>query len=423
MASSESVARARRGVFYGWYILGACFLILFFNTGARLSFGVLLKPMAATFDWDRGDISAAFFLNMAVYALSLVVVGKLYDRYGPKWVIVISTLFLAAGYVLTAFVTSLWQFFLSYGVLAAIGLGGTSVPLIAALMSKWFTKWRGLAISVTLCGGSLGQFVLVPLITSFIARYDWSAAYVVMGVIMLVVNVVLALMIIRGDPEELGQQSFGAEQPGQPAAIGAMPPRRDLSLSQALRTPSFWYFFTAMFVCGGGDFLVATHLVPLVTDHGLDAAAGGRLLAWYGLLSLTGLLLAGPASDVIGTKIPIAATFLLRIVLFVLVVRAPTPTMFTLFALAFGFTHLITAPLTPILVGKLYGLSHVGVIAGMITTVHHLAGGLWVYVGGEMFDRTQSYRLAFVYSAILACVAFGCSLGIRERRHEAMGRR
>lgn len=161
----------------------------------------------------------------------------------------------------------------------------------------------------------------------------------------------------------------------------------------------------------------------LVTDHGLDAAAGGRLLAWYGLLSLVGLLLAGPASDVIGTKIPIAATFLIRVVLFVLVVQAPTPTTFTLFALAFGFTHLITAPLTPILVGKLYGLSHVGVIAGMITTVHHLAGGLWVYLGGEIFDRTQSYRLVFVYSALLACLAFGCSLGIRERRHEAMGRR
>jgi MFS family permease len=400
---------------YCWYILGACFLILFFNTGARMSFGVLLKPMAAAFHWNRGEISAAFLLHMAVYALSLVVVGKLYDRYGPKWVIVISTLFLAAGYLLTACITSLWQFFLCYGVLAAIGLGGTSVPLIAALMSKWFATWRGLAISVTLCGGSLGQFVLVPLLTSFIARFDWPAAYIVMGLVMLLVNVVLALMIIRGDPEDLGQQAFGAERAGQPP-VSARTSQRDLSLREACRTPSFWCFFIAMFVCGGGDFLVATHLIPLVTDHGLDATTGGRLLAWYGLLSVAGLLLAGPASDMIGSKIPLATTFLLRVVLFLLVVQAQTPMTLTLFALAFGFTHLVTAPLTPILVGRLYGLTHVGVIAGMITTVHHLAGGLWVYMGGEIFDRTQSYRLAFLYSAILACIAFACSLGIRERR-------
>lgn len=78
----------------------------------------------------------------------------------------------------------------------------------------------------------------------------------------------------------------------------------------------------------------------------------------------------------------------------------------------------MTAPLTATLVGKLYGLSHVGVIAGLVTTVHHLAGGLWAYAAGVGFDVTGSYQSAFYLSAALAFVALLCSLVIREQRHE-----
>lgn len=331
MQASEPNNSTRRG-FYGWYILGACFLILFFNTGARLSFGVMFKPMLAEFGWDRGTISSAFLLNMTVYALSLVFVGKLYDRYGPQWVIIISTLFLASGYALTSRIDTLWQFYLCYGILAAIGLGGTSVPLIATLMTKWFETWRGLAISATLCGSSLGQFVLVPLVTRVIAQYDWRVAYLALGVVMGVINITLTWLVIRGDPADLGQRPFGAPEqplrpplrPGDKRPVASPVGSRDLSLRGALRTPALWLFLVAMFICGGGDFLVATHLVPMVTDHGLSPVTGGNMLAWYGLMSMIGLLVVGPASDVIGNKLPIALTFLLRVALFSLITQFQT---------------------------------------------------------------------------------------------------
>jgi MFS family permease len=409
--------KARLG--YGWYVLGASFLILFFNSGARFAFGVMFKPMIAEFGWHRGAISFAFFLNMTVYALSLIVVGKFYDRYGPKWVIIISTLFLTAGYALTSIIHSLWQFFIGYGFLAAIGLGGTSVPLIAALMSKWFNRWRGLAISLALCGNSVGQFVLVPLFTTFILRYGWRAAYLCIGVTMFLVNIAMAFLVIRGDPDDIGQQPVGyqAREESSRSHGGADDPSSDLGLREAMHTSSFWFFLLVMFICGGGDFLVATHLVALVTDYGISPIIGGHMLAWYGLMSLGGILVAGPVSDVVGNKLPIALTFLLRFFIFLLVLKYQTLTSFYVFALAFGFTHLITAPLTPTLVGRLYGFSHVGLIAGCITTVHHLAGGLWAYMGGVIFDWTGSYRQAFLVSAIMALVALGSSMLIVEKRH------
>jgi MFS family permease len=414
----------KSNLFYGWYILAASFAILFFNSGARFSFGVMFKPMIAEFGWNRSSISLAFFLNMTLYALSLTIVGRSYDRYGPKWVIVTSTILLSAGYTLISLVDSLWQFFVYYGILAAIGLGGTSVPLIAALVSKWFEKWRGLAISLALSGNSLGHFALVPLFTVFTLRHGWRASYFYIGLIMLVVNITLVLLVIKGDPDDLGQRPFGYQRrgkiQGEEALMSPTENPRDLSLKEAMRTGSFWLFLIVMFICGTGDFFVTTHLIPLVTDYGISPTTAGNMLAWYGLMSLAGVMVAGPASDLIGNKIPIALTFLLRFLSFLLILKYQNLASFYIFALTFGFTHLITAPLTPTLIGKLYGFSHVGLISGFITTVHHSAGGFWAYMGGLIFDETGSYRLVFILSAIMALAAIFSSVLILERKHHAI---
>jgi MFS family permease len=410
-------------LFYGWYILASSFVILFFNSGARFSFGVMFKPMITEFGWNRSSISLAFFLNMTLFALSLTVVGRVYDRYGPKWVIVISTIFLSVGYTLISRIDSLWEFFVYYGILAAIGSGGTSVPLIAALMSKWFEKQRGLAISLALSGNSLGHFALVPLFTVLVLRYGWRTSYFSMGLLMLVVNITLVLLVIKGDPDDLGQRPYGYRDRekvnGEEAQTSFGENLRDLSLGEAMHTRSFWFFLIAMFICGTGDFLITTHLIPFVTDHGISPKTAGNMLAWYGLMSLAGIMVAGPVSDLIGNKIPIALTFLLRVLSFLLILKYQSLASFYIFALTFGFTHLITAPLTATLVGRLYGFSHVGLISGFITTVHHSGGGFWAYMGGLIFDQTGSYRLAFILSAIMALAAFCSAFLIIEKRHES----
>jgi predicted MFS family arabinose efflux permease len=185
----------------------------------------------------------------------------------------------------------------------------------------------------------------------------------------------------------------------------------------ALRTYSFWLFLVIMFVCGSGDFLVAVHLVAFLTDFGITFKAAGNILALLGLLSLGGILIAGPASDRFGNRWPIALTFVLRFMVYILILKYPNELNFYIFALLFGFTFLITAPLTATLMGRLYGLSHVGLLSGFVTTVHHLAGGFWAYMGGMIFDRTGSYRLIFGISAAMCLIAVACALLIKEKRH------
>ena len=408
--------------FYGWYILASSFLILFFTSGARFTIGVVFKPLMAEFGWDRGLISLAFFLNMTIYAFSLTIIGRAYDRHGPKWVIMISAVFLSVGFMGLSLVEASWQFFIFYGILAALGMGGTTVPLFAALMSKWFERGRGLAVSMGLAGSCVGQFIMVPVFTVLVLRYGWRVSYFCIGLVMLVVIVTLALVVIKGDPHDLGLEPWGhkngvnvrKDKDRKVTDINS----RDLGLTDAMKTYTFWLFAAVMFVCGSGDFLVTTHLIPMVTDYNIPATTAGNMLAWLGLMSLPGILIAGPLSDMIGNKIPIILTFLMRFALFILILKFQGLVSFYVFACAFGFTLLITAPLNALLVGKLYGFSHVGLLSGFITTIHHLGGGFWAYLGGEIFDRTGSYELAFILSAIMALVAVLCTILIKEKRHK-----
>jgi MFS family permease len=381
----------------------------------------MFKPMIAQLGWDRASISLAFFLNMTIFALTLTIAGRFYDRYGPKWVIFISTVFMAVGFICISFIDSLWEFYVYYGIVVAIGVGGASVPFVAALMSKWFEKRRGLAISLALSGNCIGQFALVPLFTAFVLHYDWRASYFLIGLIILVVNTILAFTVIKGDPQDLGvtpsgrqEQTEITDEQGQTSA-GDQP--ADLGLKDAMRTYSFWLFLIVMFVCGSGDFLISAHLIPWVTDYDISATTAGNMLAWFGLMSMGGILVAGPLSDLIGNKIPIALCFLLRICLFLLVLKYQNLIAFYVFAMAFGFTFLITAPLTATLVGRLYGFAHVGLLSGFVTTIHHFGGGFWAYMGGLIFDKTGSYRLIFLLSAVLAFIALVCTLFIKEKRH------
>jgi len=407
-------------LYYSWCILASSFVILFFSSGARSSFGVLLKPMITELGWNRGSISLAFFLNMIFLSLSIIVAGKLYDRYGPKWVIAISTLFISSGYILISFIDFLWQFYICYGVLAAIGMGGTSVPLFAALISKWFTKWRGLIISLALSGSCLGQFVLIPLFSLFMVRYGWRTTYLLIGFIMFVVNMALTMLVIKKEPDDLSPKPHGRQdsdnmvKAGETISLGET--HGDLNLRDAMRTSSFWLFTLVMFICGSGDFLVTIHLIPFVTDQGISSTTASNMLAWNGLTSLAGILIAGPASDLIGNKIPIALTFLLRFLLFILILYDQSLTSSYIFALTFGFTFLVTAPLSTTLVGRIYGFSHIGLITGFINTIHFLGGGFWAYLGGLIFDQTGSYRSIFILSAIMALIAFVSSLLITEKK-------
>jgi len=387
----------------------------------------MFKPILNEMLWTRSDISLAVLLNMAILALSLTLVGRLFDRYGAKWIVIVSTLFLAVSYTGIAFISRQWQLMVFYGVLAALGFAGTSIPLFAALASRWFHRYKGAAIGLALAGSCLGQYVLVPMSTRIVLTWGWRPAFIAIGAMVLIVNITLAWKVIKDRPETMGLKPYGEDNmPGQRAKSRtqtvadpniALDVRSDFTLGQAMTTRSFWLFLIIMVICGGGDNFILTHLIPMTTDHGISSTTAGHMLAWSGLLSLAGVLLAGPVAERIGNKATIIITFTLRVIVFAMILQYQNIISFYILALMFGFTMLITAPLCVTLLGRLYGFTHIGLLSGFITTLHHLGGGWWVFGGGVIFDHTGSYRMAFALAALFSFIAVLCAIFIKEKRH------
>ena len=252
--------------YYPWYIVAASFIMLFFNSGASYALGVMFKPIIREFGWSRSAVSLVFMVNMVIFALALTVVGKLYDRFGPKWIIIISALFLSVGFVLTSFVHTFGQFFFSYGLLAAAGPAGLGVPLASTVVSKWFEKWRGLALSISLAGASIGAFILVPVLSLAATAYGWRSSFLFLGLIVLVIDSLLAVFVIKGDPHHLGMTPFGAKT----GETGSRQDGHTLAFRRtgehgtreaAAKTRSFWLFLVTCSSAAAG-----TILPPLISS-------------------------------------------------------------------------------------------------------------------------------------------------------------
>ena len=175
-------------------------------------------------------------------------------------------------------------------------------------------------------------------------------------------------------------------------------------------------------VCGFQDFFVATHVVAFAQDKGLTAAFSGTLYAFMGLLGLFGVMSAGLLADRFGSVHPTALCFLARIVVFALIILNQSAPAIVVFALLYGFTFLITAPLTVTFAGSMFGAPRLGMMSGIINMVHHIAGGLGALIGGIVFDARGSYDAAFVLMLALAVLASVLTFTIRERLITATSR-
>ncbi|MBU0971317.1 MAG: MFS transporter, partial [Proteobacteria bacterium] len=135
--------RRKLSFFYGYIIIAAGFCIQAVVWGISNSFGVFFAPLIDEFGWSRATISGAASLGFLVHGSASMLLGTLNDRLGPRLIMSGCGIFLGLGFLLMATLNSVWQLYLFYGLIAAVGLGGIDViPL--STVSRWFQKKRGL---------------------------------------------------------------------------------------------------------------------------------------------------------------------------------------------------------------------------------------------------------------------------------------
>jgi len=212
--------------------------------------------------------------------------------------------------------------------------------------------------------------------------------------------------------------------PGQGGApTSSEAPRENLSLRGAAGKRQFWLLVCIYAICGLDDFFVTTHVVAFAQDQGLGALTAGHLLALMGLTGLLGVIASGFASDRVGPAWPTAAAFAARIIVFGWIVIDQSPLSIAVFALVYGATFLVTAPLTVVFVRDSFGMKHLGALTGLVTMVHQVFGGLGAYGGALAFDATGSYDAAILLVLAASAVALVLTLLLRQPTSSAASAR
>ena len=399
-----------RRIDYSRVILGTGFAVLFFSGGSRFALGLMLKPMTDDLGWTRSTVSLAITAFMLVSAVALPLVGWLVDRFSLRWVMGAGAATMAVGIGLIGGINSPWQFFTVYGLVYAIGQAATSNPAVGVMTSRWFIRRRGVANSVAVAGNATGQLVIIALLTAFLRAFGWRMSFAVLGLVNMVVLVPLVLVAVRSRPPDQSEVDRGIPATGQ-LTEDVAPDQESI-----LRSFRLWLLILVYAVCGFQDFFVATHIVAFALDRGIGPVLAGNMLALMGLMGLAGVLLSGILSDAFGPSRPTALCFLMRLGIFAFIIYFQGNAAVIAFALLYGFTFLITAPLTVVFAGSIFGPSRLGVVSGTISMIHQIAGGLGAFVGAWIFDQWGSYDRAFGLMLALTVVAMALTLMIKQER-------
>ena len=141
--------------------------------GALLyAWSVFIKPLNAEFGWNRADIALAFAIACLIFGLMTYPAGRLSDKYSPRIVVLIGGIILCIGFVLSGFIHTKLQLYITYGVIAGFGGGLVYLPPIATA-PKWWPDRRALATGFAVVGLGLGSFIMAPLATYIIKNFGW----------------------------------------------------------------------------------------------------------------------------------------------------------------------------------------------------------------------------------------------------------
>ncbi|MFC1970741.1 MFS transporter [Chloroflexota bacterium] len=390
--------KTKEKLFYGWVIVFAVILITLILGGTRFSFGIFFKPLAGEFDLTRAATSSLYSVYLALGALLTIAGGWTLDRYGPRLVFLLMGFFTGLSLMLSSQTTSLWQLYISYSLLLAVGTA-SMYPVLNVTVSRWFEKKRGLAMGIASSGRRLGQIFFPPLGAFLISRFGWRMSYLVMGLMAWLV-ILPTSRLLRKDPGEIGVLPDGAiSKTSLQEDIGNEDRLTGLSLSQALRTSNCWIFAPAWLVTGFANTLVFTHVIPYATDANVTAVQAATIMSLMGGAAIPTGILIGRISDNVGRKIPFITTFLLRAIALVGLIWARELWMFNLFAIAYGIS-LGSGPLFAALSVDIFGKRSIGIIIGTLNVAFAIGAAIGPFIGGLVYDINDSYTIAFLIGAI-----------------------
>jgi MFS family permease len=397
--------------FYGWVVVAATFVTLFFGFGVAYSFPAFFVPLRDEFDASRGEVSLVFAITGFLYFSLGALSGILADRIGVRRVVMFGVLCMGFGLLLAGFAQELWQVYLTYSLGVGLGVGFAYVPAVGTVQ-RWFLVRRGFASGMAVTGVGLGTLIVPLAAVGLIRLVDWRATYAILGSLVLVAGLA-ASRLLEDSPARRGLLPDGIRRS---EGMGAAPPLAGETLRQALHSRLFWLLYGASVATSVGLFIPFAHMAPYARDHGLAAGTGAFLVGVIGIGSTTGRFLLGGSADRIGRRRSLGATFAGMGLMLLWWLAATELWSLILFAFFFGMAYGGYVALAPALTADYFGPRHAGSIIGVLYTA--AAGGALAgpVLAGVIYDVRESYTLPILFGVAANVVAVACIVFMPEPR-------
>ena len=370
--------------------------------------------------WARNDITRVLSLGIFVGALSFIVMGYLYDKYGGRRVISVALIMVGISVFLLSRVNSIFGLILIYGILGSFASSGASFVTIHSLLAKWFYRRRGLAMSLSAAGGAIGPLLFAPFCAFLIEAFDWRTAFLFIGGMVLFIGAPLSALFLRDDP--LGQiPDSERDDPGiqekEEVQVEMEGPLFTSRWKQALSTSPFWQLSAAYLVCGITTNIISVHFVPFAEDQGVPKITAATIFGIMMGLNSVGVISAGILSQKFSQHKVLGFTYALRGIAYIALLTIGGTTGLWAFALIAGMSWIATASVTSSLVADIYGVRNLGTLNGMSNMVHQIGGALSVLVAGELQALTGSYEIPFAIAGATLLFASIASFTVKEKKY------
>lgn len=416
-ASSAPEATSKvRGVYYGWPLVTALALAEMTSWGVLYyAFTVFLEPMRRELGWSSASMAGAFSLALLLSGLVGLPLGRWLDMHGPRALMTVGSCIAVVLLLAWSAVRTLTGFYLIW---AGLGVAMAAVLYEPAfwLVSVWFTRRRGLALTLLTVIAGLASVVYVPLAGWLVATQGWRHALVILAVIVLVGTLPIHALLLRRRPEDLGLVPDGKPTPAPVVEASALvAPPKSSTLATAMRGSAFWLVAVAFFANALCSSAVFVYLVPYLTQRGFKPQVAATFVGFIGLMALPGRLVLTPLGDRISRALTTGAIFLAQAAACILLLLLPGVAGVICFITLFGAGFGAVSPARAGLLVDYFGAAHFGRINSVVAFAVSLARALAPALAGLCIELTGTYRTVFwALFALLLVATVASALAQRQ---------
>lgn len=398
------------GWYFGWNIVGAATVLTLLTVGLRMGIGPFFLPMADGLGFSRSLLSGIVAVGMLCYGLGMPLAGYLVSTRGTRFVLLTGTAIVVASSIWTVFARGPIEFLLAFGVALSIGLAFTSPVALTPVISRWFTRQRGMALFFLSTGSMAGIALMTPTLTFAISAVGWQETLLGFAVLFALLNVPVALFVMRDQAPEHTDLL-----PHQIVEKTATAKAADAKIRDAVRTLPFWQVALGLFACGFSMNLLGTHGMPMLMDHGFDATTSSLGIGLIGLVAIFSTLVLGRMSDQVERRNILATIYLVRGLGFFALVMVGAHWELYLAATIGGVVWAGSIALSSAILADVYGVRLVGVLYGLTYLGHQVGGMISSWLGGWAFERFHTHWVAFGAAGALLLLAAIISMQLPRR--------